>query len=300
MAKHSGLGRGLDAIFMDNSIEEEVKEFRGVTTLRISHVEPRKDQPRKVFESEALAQLADSIAMHGVIQPILVRDSGNGFYEIIAGERRWRASKLAGLTEIPALVVDADELKVAQMSIIENIQREDLNVLEEAQAYDTLMDRYGLTQEEVAEKMGKSRSAIANLLRLLDLPDEVAEMLNRGELSAGHARALLGLKDRSRMGAVAQKLVLRGASVREAEALVKTENRASFIKVTHTPPTPVSENDFKVDYIAELERKIRTDLGRRVKITDNPKKRSLEIEYQDNEDLEILLTKLCGADFFKE
>ena len=300
MAKHSGLGRGLDAIFMDNSIEEEVKESRGVTTLRISHVEPRKDQPRKVFESEALAQLADSIAMHGVIQPILVRDSGNGFYEIIAGERRWRASKLAGLTEIPALVVDADELKVAQMSIIENIQRENLNVLEEAQAYDTLMDRYGLTQEEVAEKMGKSRSAIANLLRLLDLPDEVAEMLNRGELSAGHARALLGLKDRSRMEAVAQKLILRGASVREAEALVKAENRAALVKVTLTPPAPVDENELKVDYIAELERRIRSDLGRRVKITDNPKKKSLEIEYQDNEDLETLLTKLCGADFFKE
>jgi ParB family chromosome partitioning protein len=298
MAKHSGLGRGLDAIFMDNSIEEEVKESRGVTTLRISHVEPRKDQPRKTFDSEALAQLADSIAMHGVIQPILVRDSGNGFYEIIAGERRWRASKLAGLTEIPALVVDADELKVAQMSIIENIQREDLNVLEEAQAYDTLMDRYGLTQEEVAEKMGKSRSAIANLLRLLDLPDEVADMLNRGELSAGHARALLGLKDRSRMAAVAQKLILRGASVREAEALVKAENRASAGKVT--PPTPVDETVVKVDYLAELERRIRTDLGRRVKITDNPKKKTLEIEYQDNEDLEVLLKKLCGADFFKE
>ena len=283
---------------MDNSLEEEVKESRGVTTLRISHVEPRKDQPRKTFDSEALAQLADSIAMHGVIQPILVRDSGNGFYEIIAGERRWRASKLAGLTEIPALVVDADELKVAQMSIIENIQREDLNVLEEAQAYDTLMDRYSLTQEEVAEKMGKSRSAIANLLRLLDLPDEVADMLNRGELSAGHARALLGLKDRSRMAAVAQKLILRGASVREVEALVKAENRASVEKVT--PPTPVDETVVKVDYLAELERRIRTDLGRRVKITDNPKKKTLEIEYQDNEDLEVLLKKLCGADFFKE
>ena len=298
MAKHSGLGRGLDAIFMDNSIEEEVKESRGVTTLRISHVEPRKDQPRKNFDSEALAQLADSIAIHGVIQPILVRDSGNGFYEIIAGERRWRASKLAGLTEIPALVVDADELKVAQMSIIENIQREDLNVLEEAQAYDALMDRYGLTQEEVAEKMGKSRSAIANLLRLLDLPDEVAELLSRGELSAGHARALLGLKDRSRMVELAQKLILRGASVREAEALVKAENRAATVVVT--PPAAEDDTVIRVDYLAELERRIRTDLGRRVKITDNPKKKSLEIEYQDNEDLEILLKKLCGDDFFKE
>lgn len=296
MAKHSGLGRGLDAIFMDNSIEEEVKESKGVTTLRISHVEPRKDQPRKNFEPEALAQLADSIAMHGVIQPILVRDTGSGYYEIIAGERRWRASKLAGLSEIPAIVVDADELKVAQMSIIENIQREDLNALEEAQAYDALMDRYGLTQEEIAEKMGKSRSAIANILRLLDLPDEVAEMLNRGELSAGHARALLSLKDRSRMEALAQKIVLRGASVREAEALVKAENRISAApKREEVEPVGI-----QVDYLAELERRIRSDLGRRVKITDRAKKKSIEIEYQDNEDLEELLKKLCGADFFKE
>ena len=298
MAKHSGLGRGLDAIFMDNSIEEEAKEAKGVTTLRISHVEPRKDQPRKNFDGEALAQLADSIAMHGVIQPILVRDTGSGFYEIIAGERRWRASKLAGLSEIPAIVVDADELKVAQMSIIENIQREDLNAMEEAQAYDALMDRYGLTQEEIAEKMGKSRSAIANILRLLDLPDEVAEMLQKGELSAGHARALLGLKDRSRMAALAEKLALRGASVREAEALVKAENRASAAakkKVEDEEPAGV-----RVDYLAELERKIRGDLGRRVKITDNPKKKFIEIEYQDNEDLEILLKKLCGDDFFEE
>ena len=230
MAKHSGLGRGLDAIFMDNSIEEEAKENSGVTTLRISQVEPRKDQPRKTFDSESLAQLADSVAMHGVIQPILVRESGSGFYEIIAGERRWRASKLAGLKEIPAIVVDADELKVAQMSIIENIQRENLNAFDEARAYDTLMDRYGLTQEEVAEKMGKSRSAIANTLRLLDLTDAVAEMVQKGELSAGHARALLGLKDRSRMEALAQKIILRGASVREAESLVKTENRAAASK----------------------------------------------------------------------
>lgn len=296
MAKHSGLGRGLDAIFMDNSIEEEVREQKGVTTLRISHVEPRKDQPRKTFEPEALAQLADSIAMHGVIQPILVRDSGSGFYEIIAGERRWRASKLAGLTEIPAIVVDADELKVAQMSIIENIQRENLNSYEEAQAYDALMDRYGLTQEEVAEKMGKSRSAVANLLRLLDLPEEVAALLTRGELSAGHARALLGLKDRSRMEPLAAKLILKGASVRDAEAWVKAENRRAAA-VKEEPPTDVH---LQVNYVAELENRVRTDLGRRVKIVNTPKKRSIEIEYQDNEDLEALLTKLCGKDFFKE
>lgn len=296
MAKHSGLGRGLDAIFMDNSIEEDAKASSGVTTLRISQVEPRKDQPRKTFDGEALAQLADSIAMHGVIQPILVRETGSGFYEIIAGERRWRASKLAALKEIPAIIVDADELKVAQMSIIENIQRENLNAFDEARAYDTLMDRYGLTQEEVAEKMGKSRSAIANTLRLLDLTDAVALMVQRGELSAGHARALLGLKDRSRMDALAEKIVLRGASVRDAEAMVKAENRAAA-----APKAEEKDEDaVTVNYITELENRVRRDLGRLVKITEKPKKKTIEIEYQDNEDLEELLKKLCGDDFFEE
>lgn len=296
MAKHSGLGRGLDAIFMDNSIEEDAKASSGVTTLRISQVEPRKDQPRKTFDGEALAQLADSIAMHGVIQPILVRETGSGFYEIIAGERRWRASKLAALKEIPAIIVDADELKVAQMSIIENIQRENLNAFDEARAYDTLMDRYGLTQEEVADKMGKSRSAIANTLRLLDLTDAVALMVQRGELSAGHARALLGLKDRSRMDALAEKIVLRGASVRDAEAMVKAENRAAA-----APKAEEKDEDaVTVNYITELENRVRRDLGRLVKITEKPKKKTIEIEYQDNEDLEELLKKLCGDDFFEE
>ena len=296
MAKHSGLGRGLDAIFMDNSIEEDAKASSGVTTLRISQVEPRKDQPRKTFDGEALAQLADSIAMHGVIQPILVRETGSGFYEIIAGERRWRASKLAALKEIPAIIVDADELKVAQMSIIENIQRENLNAFDEARAYDTLMDRYGLTQEEVADKMGKSRSAIANTLRLLDLTDAVALMVQRGELSAGHARALLGLKDRSRMDALAEKIVLRGSSVRDAEAMVKAENRAAAAPKAEEK----DEEVVTVNYITELENRVRRDLGRLVKITEKPKKKTIEIEYQDNEDLEELLKKLCGDDFFEE
>jgi ParB family chromosome partitioning protein len=225
-----------------------------------------------------------------------VRETGSGFYEIIAGERRWRASKLAALKEIPAIIVDADELKVAQMSIIENIQRENLNAFDEARAYDTLMDRYGLTQEEVADKMGKSRSAIANTLRLLDLTDAVALMVQRGELSAGHARALLGLKDRSLMDALAEKIVLRGASVRDAEAMVKAENRAAA-----APKAEEKDEDaVTVNYITELENRVRRDLGRLVKITEKPKKKTIEIEYQDNEDLEELLKKLCGDDFFEE
>lgn len=294
MAKNKGLGRGLDAIFMDNSYDEEIKENKGVSTLRLADVEPRRDQPRKYFDTEALSQLADSIAQHGVIQPILVRAATDGFYEIIAGERRWRASKLAGLTEIPAIIVDADELKVAQMSIIENIQREDLNALEEARAYDALMERYGLTQEEIAEKLGKSRSAIANTLRLLDLPEDVAELVKKGTISAGHARALLGLKDRSLMLSLAEEIAAKGYSVREAEAMVKVANRP------RAPLTPPAEIPVRVDYLAELERKVRSELGRQVKIRDSRGKKTVQIEYQDNEDLEILLKKLCGENFFNE
>lgn len=294
MAKNKGLGRGLDAIFMENSIEEGAKEAKGATTLRLSDVEPRKDQPRKYFDAEALAQLSESIAQHGVIQPILVREAADGFYEIIAGERRWRAAKLAGLSEIPAIVLDADELKAAQISIIENIQREDLNAFEEAQAYDALMDRYGFTQEEISERLGKSRSAIANTLRLLDLPEEAVELLKKGELSAGHARALLGLKDRTLILPLAKDIIARDCSVRETEAMVKAANRPKVIK--ETPP----DTSLRVNYLAELERKVRSELGRQVKISDSRGKKTVQIEYQDNEDLEILLKKLCGDNFFEE
>ena len=289
MAKNKGLGRGLDAIFYDNSIEEEQKSEKGVTTIRISMIEPKKDQPRRNFDREALASLADSIAANGVLQPIIVREGVAGMYSIIAGERRWRASKLAGLSEIPAVVVDADEFAAAKIAMIENLQREDLNPMEEALGYRDLMENYSLTQENLSVHIGKSRSAIANSLRLLDLPDEVLEMIASGELSAGHGRTLLGLKDKAQILPLAEKVIMRNLSVRETEAAVKAANK----KLTAEPEEPVVP---VVDYIADLETRVSSSLGRRCKITNTPKKKTIQLEFTDNDDLQALLYALCGKD----
>ena len=277
--KPAGLGKGFDNIFFDNSIEEK----SGITRLRIGQIEPKADQPRRVFEGEALAELADSIAVHGVLQPILVREIADGHY---------RASKMAGLTEVPVIVLDKSDLETAQISLIENIQREDLNPVEEAQAYRALIDSYNLTQEEVSAKVGKGRSTITNALRLLDLSDDVVAMLNAGELSAGHARALLSLKDKSREREVAAKIVSGGLSVRAAEDLVKKENRAAAAAAESDAEAP--ELGLEIDYYAELEKKAMGMLGRRVKISHRGISKHVTISYEDNEDLEILLTKLCG------
>ena len=285
--KPAGLGKGFDNIFFDNSIEEK----SGVTRLRIGQIEPKADQPRRVFEGEALAELADSIAAHGVLQPILVREIADGHYQIIAGERRYRASKMAGLTEVPVIVLDKNDLETAQISLIENIQREDLNPIEEAQAYRALIDGYNLTQEEVSAKVGKGRSTITNALRLLDLGDDVIAMLNAGELTAGHARALLSLKDKSREREVAGKIVSGGLSVRAAEDLGKKENRAAH---EADAAGEVPELGLEIDYYAELEKKAMGILGRRVKISHRGVSKHITVSYEDNEDLEILLTKLCG------
>jgi len=289
MAKNKGLGRGLDAIFYDNSIEEEQKSEKGVTTIRISMIEPKKDQPRRNFDREALASLADSIAANGVLQPIIVREGVAGMYSSIAGERRWRASKLAGLSEIPAVVVDADEFAAAKIAMIENLQREDLNPMEEALGYRDLMENYSLTQENLSVHIGKSRSAIANSLRLLDLPDEVLEMIASGELSAGHGRTLLGLKDKAQILPLAEKVIMRNLSVRETEAAVKAANK----KLTAEPEEPVVP---VVDYIADLETRVSSSLGRRCKITNTPKKKTIQLEFTDNDDLQALLYALCGKD----
>lgn len=285
--KPAGLGKGFDNIFFDNSIEEK----GGVTRLRIGQLEPKADQPRRVFEGEALAELADSIAAHGVLQPILVREIADGHYQIIAGERRYRASKMAGLTEVPVIVLDKSDLETAQISLIENIQREDLNPIEEAQAYRALIDGYNLTQEEVSAKVGKGRSTITNALRLLDLSDDVVAMLNAGELTAGHARALLSLKDKSREREIAAKIVSGGLSVRAAEDLVKKENRAA--RDTEAAGD-VPELGLEIDYYAELEKKAMSILSRRVKISHRGVSKHITVSYEDNEDLEILLRKLCG------
>ena len=294
MAKKMSLGRGLDSIFGDNEIETKDSQ---VQKVRIGMIEPKADQPRQHFDNEALSQLADSIAIHGVLQPILVRPSSRaGFYQIIAGERRWRASKQAGLTEVPVIVVDADELQTAQFALIENLQREDLDAWEEAVAYSRLMRDFGLTQEEVSVKLGKSRSAIANALRLLDLPEDVAELLRSKQLSAGHCRALLGLKDKEQMFAIANRAVLRNLSVREVEAAVKAANRTR--KEENGPE--VDGGVVRVDYLAELEKRATSLIGRRVAIQAGKRKKTLTVEYQTNEDLEELLTKLCGNEIIEQ
>lgn len=293
MAKKMSLGRGLDSIFGDNEIETKDSQ---VQKVRIGLIEPKADQPRQHFDSEALSQLADSIAIHGVLQPILVRPSSQaGFYQIIAGERRWRASKQAGLTEVPVIVVDADELQTAQFALIENLQREDLDAWEEAVAYSRLMRDFGLTQEEVSGKLGKSRSAIANALRLLDLPEDVADLLRSKQLSAGHCRALLGLKDKEQMFALANRSVLRNLSVREVEAAVKAANRNRKAEIT-----PADDTVVRVDYLAELEKRATSLIGRRVAIQAGKRKKILTVEYQTNEDLEELLLRLCGNEIIEQ
>ena len=295
MAKASGLGRGLDSIFVDNTVEEA--ENTGVRTLRISLIDPKSDQPRKNFDGEALSQLADSIAANGILQPILVRETGDR-YTIIAGERRYRAARLAGLTEIPALVLEADDESAAKYALIENLQREDLNPYEEAAAIRKLMDEFSLSQEQVASSIGRSRSAVANALRLLDLPEEAVAHLIDGTLSAGHARTLLGLIDRSQIGALAEKCVAQGLSVRELESLVKKCNRLTAETGDVTDKDRVEP--VRVDYFSSLENRFTSATGRRVKITETRNKKILQLEYMDYEDLEELLCSLAGEDFSAE
>lgn len=295
--KQSGLGRDLYSLFDDNLIED--KKDSG-TTLKIADIEPRKDQPRKLFEREALEALADSISNYGVLQPIIVHENTAypGKYEIIAGERRWRAAKMAGLSEIPVVILTGDELKMAQVSLIENLQREDLNPVEEAAAYLDLIDKFGLTQDTVAKQVGKSRSAITNTLRLLDLPDEVLELLRSGELSAGHARALLGLNDKDSMAALAHKIIDKQLSVREVESMIKKLN--AFKPVDDDDELMLEGVNHRKIYMKELERKLRETLGRKAKIAYTPKKKVLELSFDSDEDLENLLTAICGATFFSD
>jgi ParB family chromosome partitioning protein len=293
--KKTGLGKGLSSIFADNYTESVVSKKESITTLKLSQLEPKSDQPRKYFDSDALEALADSISQHGLIQPIVVRRTELGFYQIIAGERRFRASKMAGLSEVPVVIVDADELKSAEISLIENIQREDLNPYEEAQGYYSLMHEFDLTQEQVSERVGKSRSAIANTLRLLDLPDEVLEMLKTGDISAGHARALLALTDKEMIVDTAQKILIRSLSVRDTEALVKKLNRLA----QEADEGDDDERQIIIDYVKDLENRARELTGRQVKIKTKGKNKVLQVEFADNEDLETLLVKLCGKNIIE-
>ena len=297
MAKSRGLGKSIFDTFDDNLIES--KKGAG-EMLRISAIEPRRDQPRKTFDRESLEALAESVQKYGVLQPIIVRPNQiiDDTYEIIAGERRWRAAKLAGLDEIPAVILDGDDLKIAQVAIIENIQREDLNAVEEALAYQGLMDRFGLTQDQVSKQVGKSRSAVANLLRLLDLPEEVLVMLKNDEISAGHARALLGLEDEGNMLALAEKIVEKQLSVREVEGAVKRLNTVAEIEEIDDADAVNATVMTKI-HLRELEKRSRETLGRKVKIVNNAKKKVVEIAFDSDEDLETLLSRVCGAEIFE-
>ena len=293
-SKKTGLGRGLDSIFLENGEDEVSYEEGQVLKISTALVDPRSDQPRRHFDQESLAQLADSISAHGVLQPILVRESGGGRYQIIAGERRWRAAKLAGLAEIPALLLHKDELDAAEIALVENIQRQDLNPVEEANAYRALLETYGMTQEALAARIGKSRSAISNAMRLLDLPESVRAMLASGVLSPGHARTLLGLKNTALIPDLAQRVVQAGLSVRETEEAVKKMNRP--VK----KEAPVPQDAPRVDYVAELERRMMQNLGRKVKITTKNGKKAITLYFEDNQDLDQLLRTICGEEFMQE
>jgi ParB family chromosome partitioning protein len=275
----------------------------GVSTLRIADIEPRSDQPRKLFEREALETLAESIGQYGVLQPIIVRESAAlaGTYEIIAGERRWRAAKMAGLSEIPVVILEGDDLKAAQVSIIENIQRENLNPVEEALAYRTLMERFDLTQDQVSQQVGKSRSNIANMMRLLDLPDSVLELLREGSITTGHARALLGLSREEDIPVLAERILQNDLTVRDVERAVKQMNDAALAPdISPDDVATKAETHLRRVYMRDLEHRILDKLGRKAKITSSPKKKVVELSYDNDEDLEELLKALCGEDFFDE
>lgn len=281
-AKKGGLGRGLDALFADNSIEEIAST--SAVKLKIMDIEPNRDQPRKIFDEDALAELADSIAKHGVIQPLLVRPMPDGSYQLVAGERRWRASRMAGLTEVPVVIKELSDDEAMALALIENLQREDLNAIEEAQGIKALMDTLSLTQDEAAEHVGKSRPAVANALRLLKLPDSVIALVSDGKLSPGHARALLGFKDEQDIIETADLIIEKGLTVRDVEKLVKKRNKE---------PKAEKPAARRASYYDEVELALTDFLGRKVKVGTKPGKESgvLEIDFFDKDDL----TRLADA-----
>ena len=279
MAK--GLGKGLGALmgdFMEESVQKSPYQL-----LPIHKVEPNPNQPRRDFDPEELQSLADSIATHGVVQPLTVRELDSGYYQIIAGERRWRAARLAELREVPAVIIKADDKKVMELALIENLQRQDLNPVEEALGYRTLMDEYGLTQEETAARVGKSRPAVANMLRLLSLNSEVLDMVREGKLSAGHGRAIVSLPTEKLQKEAAQKIAALGLSVRQAELLCQNLQK---------PVAPAKPVTLAVNYVAECEKKLSKHLGRGVKIVSGKKKGRFELEFYDQDDLQVLMDAL--------
>lgn len=277
--KIGGLGKGLDMLLSENSLEDGAR----TVTLPIEEIIPNRDQPRKQFDDEALADLSASIAQHGVLQPLLVRPMPDGSYQLVAGERRWRASRMAGLTEVPVVVRDMNEQEAAELALIENLQREDLNPMEEALGYQTLMETYGMTQEQAAQVVNKSRPAVANALRLLQLPQAVADLVATGALSAGHARTVLAFEDEDARIAAAEAAVAKGLSVRELERMAKAAKREP-----KAPKSPVLHDSF----YDEVALALRESLGRQVKVAVGAKGGTLQIEFFDADDLKALANKL--------
>lgn len=276
-----GLGTGLGVLFGADEFDDEAEQL----TLPISKVEPRSEQPREYFDQEALEALADSIRQYGLIQPITVRKLDSGYYQIIAGERRWRASRLAGLTEVPVRVIEADDRRTAELALVENLQREDLNPIEEAKGYKLLIEEYGLTQEDAARSVGRSRPAVTNAMRLLMLTPPVMEMVEKGKLSAGHARAILSVSKPSKQLAAANEIIKKNYSVRKAEQLAARIARESR-------QSPEESGEISVDYAAEISNELSKKLGRKVKLIDGKRNGKIEIEFYGADDREALIEKL--------
>ena len=281
MASNKGLGKGLGALLGD--FDEETRENTPYKLLPIHKVEPNRNQPRQDFDEEELQALSESLATHGILQPLTVRELDSGYYQIIAGERRWRAARMAGISDIPVVIIEADDKKAMELALIENLQRQDLNPVEEALGYQSLMSDFGLTQEETAQRVAKSRPAVANALRLLNLPTAILEKIRDGSLSAGHARALLSIKSEKKQLEAMQKIIALGLSVRQAELICKNMDKA---------PAPVKPVTLAVDYVSECEKQLSKHLGRGVKIVNGKRKGRFELEFYGQEDLQVLLDTL--------
>jgi len=283
MSKHTGLGRGLGALFGEEAVRDG-ESGGGVNKLKIAEIEPRSDQPRQVFDEVSLFELSESIKQHGILQPLVVRKLPTGYYQIVAGERRWRAAKMAGLNEVPAVVYNTDDRHALELALIENLQREDLNAIEEAEGFRTLVETYGLTQEDVADRVGKSRSAVTNTLRLLGLTGRNRELVVEGKLSAGHARALLPISDPDLQEDIAKKIVNEDLSVRDTEALMKRVMSEDKAQLKSGP-----------NYVDDYEQHLCKIYGRRVKIKSGAKRGKIEMEFYSPEDLETLMAALIGG-----
>lgn len=279
MAKKGGLGKGLSAIFMENESEDQ----NSTVTLKISEIEPNKDQPRTDFDDKALSELAESIALHGVLQPLLVRPLVYGGYQIVAGERRYRASRMAGLTEVPVVIRELDDRETMELALIENLQRENLTPIEEAKGYKTLMDTYGFTQEQVSSSVGKSRSAVANSLRLLNLPEEIIDLISQGKISGGHARALLSLENKEKMIEISREIMDKDLSVRQTEKLTQKSKKGE-----KNPP----KKEEKTNFLKEVELALTENLCRKISVTKKGDGGVLSIEFFSQEDLIDLANKL--------